>query len=403
MATVEFKAGIFSRPNWAEVSLGALRKNFKTIAQRVAPAMVCAVIKCNAYGHGVADCGRALEAEGARWFGVTSTEEGACLREAGIGGRLLLMTGYWRGEEDAVVAHRLTPAVWTLDHVERLERAVRARRTDGKLAVHLKVDTGMGRVGVPAAEAERLARRIAGSEQVELEGVFSHIASSEVLDAEDAAAQIVSFNRVLSSLRAAGLEPPLRHLSNSAAVAGRPDTWNTMVRPGLALYGYLPSPQPAQPRRGLGTPAPFSAHAGMMFPAPLTVEPVLSWKTRIISQREMPAGQAIGYNATYVTKAPSRIAVIAAGYGDGFNRAMSNKARVIVRDHYAPVIGRISMELTSIDVTEIPGTEIGDEALLIGRSEHCSVTAEDQARWVGTIPYEITCGINRRVPRVYVE
>ena len=218
--------------------------------------------------------------------------------------------------------------------------------------------------------------------------MFSHIASSEVLDAEDAAAQIVCFNRVLSSLRAAGLEPPLRHLSNSAAVAGRPDTWNTMVRPGLALYGYVP---------------PFSAHARTKFPAPLTVEPVLSWKTRIISQREMPAGQAIGYNATYMTKAPSRIAVIAAGYGDGFNRAMSNKARVIVRDHYAPVVGRISMELTTIDVTEIPGTEIGDEALLIGRSEHCSVTAEDQAGWVGTIPYEITCGINRRVPRVYVE
>ncbi len=388
MATVEYKAGIFSRPNWAEVSLGALRKNFKTIAQRVAPATVCAVIKCNAYGHGVVDCGRALEAEGARWFGVTSTEEGACVREAGVGGRLLLMTDYWRGEEDAVVAHQLTPAVWTLDHVERLERAVRARRTNGKLAVHLKVDTGMGRVGVPAAEVEALARRIAGSEQVELEGVFSHIASSEVLDAEDAAAQIVCFNRVLSSLRAAGLEPPLRHLSNSAAVAGRPDTWNTMVRPGLALYGYVP---------------PFSAHATTKFPAPLTVEPVLSWKTRIISQREMPAGQAIGYNATYMTKAPSRIAVIAAGYGDGFNRAMSNKARVIVRDHYAPVVGRISMELTTIDVTEIPGTEIGDEALLIGRSEHCSVTAEDQARWVGTIPYEITCGINRRVPRVYVE
>jgi alanine racemase len=403
MATVESKAGIFSRPNWAEVSLGALRKNFKTIAQRVAPATVCAVIKCNAYGHGVVECGRALEAEGAKWFGVTSTEEGTSVREAGIGGRILLMTGYWRGEEDAIFANRLTPAIWTLDHVERLERAVRARRTNGKLAVHLKIDTGMGRVGVPAAEAEALARRIAGSEQVEFEGVFSHIASSEVLDAEDAAAQIVGFNRVLSSLRAAGLEPPLRHLSNSAAVAGRPDTWNTMVRPGLALYGYVPSPQPAQPRRGLGAPPPFSAHAGTTLPPPLAVEPVLSWKTRIISQREMPAGQAIGYNATYVTQTPSRIAVIAAGYGDGFNRAMSNKARVIVRDHYAPVVGRISMELTTIDVTEIPGTEIGDEVLLIGRSEHCSVTAADQARWVGTIPYEITCGINRRVPRVYVE
>ncbi len=386
MATVESKAGIPLRPNWAEVSLGALRKNFQTIAQRVAPATVCAVIKCNAYGHGVVECGRTLEADGAKWFGVTAAEEGACLRDAGIGGRILLMTGFWRGEEEVVIANRLTSAVWALDHIERLERAMPARRAGGKLPVHLKLDTGMGRVGVPAPEAERLVRRIAASERLELEGVFSHLASSEVLDAEDAAAQIAGFNRVLSALRAAGLEPPLRHLSNSAAIAGRPDTWNTMVRPGLALYGYVP---------------PFSAHEGTKLPAPLPVEPVLTWKTRIISQREMPAGQALGYNATYLTKAPARIAVIAAGYGDGFNRAMSNKGRVIVRDHYAPVVGRISMDLTTIDVTGVPGAEVGDEVLLIGRTAHCSVTAEDQAKWVGTIPYEITCGINWRVPRVY--
>ena len=350
--------------------------------------MVCAVIKCNAYGHGVVECGRALEADGAKWFGVTAAEEGACIREAGINGRILLMTGFWRGEEDAIIDNRLTPAVWTLDHIERLERALQARRAKGKLPVHLKIDTGMGRVGVPAAEVEPLARRIAASEYVELEGVCSHLASSEALDADDAAAQIDCFKQVLATLRAAGLEPPLRHLSNSAAIGGRPDTWNTMVRPGLALYGYLP---------------PFNVHAGVKLPAPLPVEPVLTWKTRIVSQRDMPAGQAIGYNGTYVTKAPSRIAVIAAGYGDGFNRAMSNKGRVIVRDHYAPVVGRISMDMTTIDVTGVPGAEIGDEALLIGKSEHCSVTAADHANWVGTIPYEITCGINWRVPRVYLD
>jgi len=388
MATVECKAGRFSRPNWAEVSLSTLRKNFKTIAQRVAPATVCAVIKCNAYGHGVVAGGRALAAEGAIWFGVTGPEEGVCLRQAGIDGRILLMTGFWRGEEDVIVGHRLTPAVWTLDHLERLESAVRARRVNTKLPVHLKVDSGMGRVGVPAAEAEPLARRIANSEYLELEGVFSHIASSEVLDAEDAARQIVSFNRVLAVLRAAGMEPPLRHLANSAAVAARAESWHTMVRPGLALYGYLP---------------PFSAQAGTKLPAPLPVQPVLSWKTRIISQRKMPAGQAIGYNGTYVTQAPARIAAIATGYGDGFNRALSNQGRVIVRDHYAPVVGRVSMELTTIDVTTVPGTQVGDEVLLIGRSERCSVTAADHARWAGTIPYEITCGINARVPRVYLD
>ncbi len=388
MVTVESKPAVHLRPNWAEVSLRTLRNNFKAIVQRVAPSTVCAVIKCNAYGHGVVECGRALEADGAKWFGVTAAEEGACIREAGIHGRILLMTGFWRGEEDAVVGYSLTPAVWTLDHIERLERAMQARRPKGKFPVHLKVDTGMGRVGVPAAEIEPLARRIAASEYVELEGVFSHVASSEVLDADDAAAQIVRFNQALATLRAAGLEPPLRHLANSAAIGGRPDTWNTMVRPGLALYGYLP---------------PFSAQAGVKLPAPIPVEPVLSWKSRIVSRREMPAGQAIGYNGTYVTKAPSRIAVIAAGYGDGFNRALSNKGRVIVRDHYAPIVGRISMDMTTIDVTGVPGAEIGDEALLIGKSEHCAVTAEDHADWAGTIPYEITCAINWRVPRVYLD
>ncbi len=377
------------RPTWAEVSLSVLRHNYRAIVERVAPATVCAVIKCNAYGHGVVECGRALAAEGATWLGITSAEEGARLRDAGIGCRILVMAGMWRGEEDTVIGHQLTPIVWLSEHIERLDRAAREQRCQKKLPVHLKVDTGMGRLGVPFAEVESMARRIAASECLRLEGVCTHMASSELLDNEDAHAQVARFRQVLEALRTAGIEPSCRHMANTAAIDGRPSTWNNFVRPGLALYGYKP------PLVGNGQSCEQAP------PAPLPVAPVLTWKTRIISLRQFPPGQPIGYGGSYVTNAPSRIAVLAVGYGDGFRRAISNKGRVIVSDHYASVVGTVSMDLTTIDVSLIPGVEVGDEVILIGHSEHCSVTAEDHAQWAGTIPYEITCGISPRVPRIY--
>jgi alanine racemase len=337
----------------------------------------------------VVECSHALEAEGATWLGVTSAEEAARLRDAGIGCRILVMAGVWRGEEDTVVRHQLTPIVWLSEQIERLNRAARGQRCRKKLPVHLKVDTGMGRLGVPLAEVEDMARRIAASECLCLEGVCTHMASSEVLDSEPAHVQVARFRQVLEVLRKAGIEPIWRHMANTAAIEGRPNTWNNLVRPGLALYGYKP---PLVGNGEPGEPAPS---------ATLSVAPVLAWKTRIISLRQFPPGQAIGYGGSYVTNAPSRIAVLAVGYGDGFRRAMSNQGRVIVGDHYAPVVGTISMDLTTIDVSLIPGVEVGDQVLLLGRSEHCSVTAEDHARWTGTIPYEITCGIAPRVQRIY--
>jgi alanine racemase len=390
LSSAELKSISLSRPTWAEVSLPALRQNYWIIARHVAPSAICAVVKCDAYGHGVVQCARALEEEGAEWLGVTSAEEGLRLREAGVTCQILVMTGFWRGEEEAIIAGRLTAAVWTLEHVELLERAARRYRS-GKLPVHLKIDTGMGRLGLPFAELQKMASRIAASPSLELEGVCSHLASSEVLGAQDTAAQIVRFSQVRELLRSAGLQPRYRHLANTAAIIGRPETWDNMVRPGLVLYGYnLP----------YAVPADFDEQ---QIPKPLPVTPVMTWKTRIVSLREFPAGQPIGYNGTFVTRAPSRIAVVPVGYGDGFFRAMSNKGRVIVRQQYAPLVGNISMDLSTIDVTGIAGAELGDEVLLIGASGQCSVTAADQARWAGTIPYEITCGLAPRVPRIYLQ
>ncbi len=379
------------RPTWVEVSLGALRYNFRTIQDHVAPqATVCAVVKADAYGHGAVECARALEAAGAKWFGVTSTGEGVALREAGIGGRILLMTGFWRGEEEAVVRQRLTPAVWARSHIQLLEDAAAKGGTAERVPVHLKVDTGMARLGIPPTELAGFAKFLLSARRVVLEGVFTHIASSEIVDAPDVETQITGFDQALATLSQQGLSPAVVHMANSAAIATRPRTWKSLVRPGISLYGYY---------------LPFTSVNGRAADASLAlpVKPILSWKTRILSLRDVSAGQPLGYNGAYVTQAPSRIAALPVGYADGLSRKLSSKGRVIVRDGHAPMVGSISMDLTLIDVTGIPGVEVGDEVILIGSKGGSSITAWEHARLALTIPYEVLTSLSKRLPRRYVE
>lgn len=350
-------------------------------------ATVCAVVKCDAYGHGAVECARALQDEGASWFGVTSTEEAVRLRRGGISGRILVMTGFWRGEELEVLEHDLTPTVWSSEHVELLESAARRmRRPKREVPVHLKVDTGMTRLGVSSAELPELCGDLLRADHLTVEGVFSHLASSETLDAEDAKKQIARFNEVRGMVREAGITPAYEHLANSAAIAGRPDTLHNMVRPGLLLYGSC-----------------LPLENGSRHAPKLDVTPVLSWKTRIIALRDIPAGRAIGYGGNFVTQRPTRMAVIPVGYGDGFTRQLSSRGRVIINDRYAPIIGNVSMDLTTVDVTDIAGASLGDEVILIGSSENCKITMEEHAAMAQTIPYEIICGLSPRVPRHYVE
>jgi alanine racemase len=372
-------------PTWAEVSLDALRQNFRAVRKHVGESVsICAVVKADAYGHGAAACARALEAEGVPWFGVTGTEEAMALRRAGITARLLLMTGIWKGEEDEVVANHLTPVAWEPWHVERLEKA--AYKQQVMLPVHLKIDTGMTRLGVASEALPDLCEQLASSQHLRLEGVSTHFAS--VRDPEKTRKQATLFEECLAIVHAAGLGPTLVHMANSAAILSRSETWNTMVRPGIALYGYA------------GTPTPGSAPASAAVPPVL--HPVLAWKTRVIAVKNVSAGNAVGYGGTFVTQAQSRIAVLPVGYADGFHRLLSNRGRVIVRGEYAPVAGRVSMDLTTVDVTAIPGVEAGDEAILIGESNGKTVDAREHARICETIPYEILCSISKRVPRVYV-
>ena len=388
VATAEIVARTATRPTWAEVSLANLRQNFRVVERHVGSGVtVCAVVKADAYGHGATECARALEEEGAQWLGVTSLDEAIPLRDAGIRARILLMTGFWRGEEEEIVRLRLTPTVWEPGQVELFEKAA-ARLGLPKHAVHLKVDTGMGRLGVAPEDLPQVCSALKSSPHLALEGLSTHLASSEVLDAPSVGEQLKCFEEVRRRLRAEGFDPPLIHAANTGAVISRQESWNSMVRPGIALYGYyLPFERAGRDVSGSKLR--------------LAVKPVLTWKTRILSLREVRANQALGYGGTYVTKAPARIAVLPVGYADGLNRQLSSRGRVIVREHYAPLVGRISMDLTLADVTGLPGIAVGDEVVLLGSCDGLNVDAREHASLANTNPYEILCGISKRVPRKY--
>ncbi|MGA9072647.1 MAG: alanine racemase [Candidatus Sulfotelmatobacter sp.] len=385
--TVEIMSRVATRPTWAEVSLVTLRQNFRTVVKHAGAAVsVCAVVKADAYGHGAVECSRALQAEGAKWLGVTSLDEAIPLRDAGIESRILLMTGFWRGEESEIVRLRFTPTVWEPWHIESLENAAASRV--GRHAVHLKVDTGMGRLGVSLDELPAVLKALSAAPHLAFEGLSTHLASSEIMDAPSVAEQERRFEETQRIVRAAGFHPSLVHMANTSALISRRETWNNMVRPGVALYGYYLPFQRAGREVSGGT-------------LRLPVKPVLTWKTRILSMRNFAANQALGYGGTYVTKAPAQVAVLPVGYADGYNRQLSNRGRVIVRDHYAPIIGSISMDLTLVDVTGIPGIAVGDEVILLGTSDGLSVDALEHARLANSSPYEILCNISKRVPRRY--
>ena len=378
---------IATRPTWAEVSLSKLRENFSAVEHHVGNGVtVCAVVKADAYGHGAVECARALQQEGAAWLGVTSLDEAIPLREAGIRTRILLMTGFWRGEEVEIVRLRLTPTVWEAGQIESLNRA--AGSAPG-FPIHLKVDTGMGRLGASMEDLPAVCKLLQGASNLLLGGISTHLASSEILDAFSVQEQLRRFAQAQSLLRNAGLNPLLVHAANTSAVITRADALYNMVRPGIALYGYhLPFERAGKEVTDKTTE--------------LGVNPVLQWKTRILSLRKMPANQALGYGGTYVTKSDAIIAVLPVGYADGLNRQLSSRGRVIVRENYAPIVGRVSMDLTLADVTGIRGVAVGDEVVLLGSSNKLTVDAREHANLANTTPYEILCSISKRVPRKYL-
>ncbi|HEX4947679.1 MAG TPA: alanine racemase [Blastocatellia bacterium] len=369
------------RPTWAEISLPNLIHNYRTI-KRFLPdqAQLMAVVKANAYGHGAVACAQALEAE-AEWFGVALIEEGVELRNAGITRPILCLGGTWHGQAETVIAHDLTPVVFRYDQVEELH--TQARLTNRVVNYHLKVDTGMGRLGVPFADLLDFLPALCQFTHLKLDGLMTHLAEAEALDQEFTRRQIEGFQSSLQIVRAMGFAPTWHHLANSAGIHAHPNDYGNLARAGAAMYGFT---------RDVIAPMPEA----------FAVEPVMSLHSRVVQLKTVPANTPLGYGRTFTTTRPSHIATIPIGYADGLRRAHSNQGHVLVRGQAAPIVGRISMDLTILDVTDVVGVALDDEVILLGVQGEQRIAAEDLAEQIGTISYEIACGISARVPRVYV-
>lgn len=368
---------------WAEISLKRIAANFEALRRAAGGAEVAPVVKANAYGHGAVAVARRLEAEGAKWLGVSNAVEGATLRQAGIEARILVMGGFIRDEIDAFFDHGLTPVVHSLDSLKELERVAGARGE--KLKIHIKLDTGMGRLGTQAPASE-IAGALRALQQLECEGVMSHLASAADFDSEQTLGQAAAFDAALDQLRAGGVGARLVHMATSAPLAyGMKKLFHSMVRPGLAVYGYVPE--------AVG-PAPEVR---------VRVEPALEWKARVLEVKAVAAGAPVGYNAQWRAGRGSRIAVVAAGYADGVPHTLAGRGRVIAGEQLVPVVGAVSMDLITVDVTESPAVRAGDVVTILGAEAGAVHSAADLAREGGVIPYVVLCGIGNRVVRVYVD
>lgn len=377
------------RPLWAEISTTAMAKNLAVIRRHIGPKpKILAVVKANAYGLGAVPVSKALAKAGADRFGVTCQNEGIELRDAGIRKSILVLTGFWPGEEKSFIRHGLTPTVTRLEDVRNLERAAKAAHMKSPLRFHLKINTGMNRLGLPAEQIDAFASALADCRHIELEGTFTHFASAEDFSAQQTDEQETAFHRCLERLRALRVSPGIVHMANSGAICARPSTWADMVRPGAILYGYYQSFDPPQ--------------KGHEVQRRLPVEPSLSLRARIISLRDLPAGQPVGYSAKFVTARPSRIAVINAGYADGILRQRTNHGCALVRGRGVPLVGTISMDLTTLDVTDVPDVALGDVVTIYGRDGEAEIRVSDVAREIGTVTSDLLCALGRRVPRYYL-
>lgn len=377
-------------PTRAEISRSKLVDNFRLLSGLAGPeTQLLAVVKANGYGHGLSDCARILKAEGARWFGVTSVAESIALRAVCTEARILALSGLWEGEADAVLEYGLTPVVWEAAHLDCIEEAARRRGIGvGEVPVHLEIDTGMSRQGVSPGELTDLLERFGRGSALRLEAVMTHFFSPDSPNAT--AKQMTQFELAVEQIVAAGLRPEYLSAGSSSdlldastgAVSdlARRCGAKRMMRAGLALYGYEP---------GRGT------RAGLI--------PVLTWKTTISALREIEPGTAVGYGGTFIASRRTKLALLRVGYADGLNRLLSNCGSVLVRGQRAPVAGRISMDQTTVDVTEIEGASVGDEVVLIGEQGVDRITAADMAVLTGTIAYDVLCAITARVPRRTVE
>lgn len=378
------------RPTWAEINLNALAVNLQIVKSEIgANVSVMAVVKANAYGHGAVRCAQRLEAEGADWFGVALPEEGIELRNTGITKPILCLAGFWEGQAEACLQHKLIPAAYRLDMIAALDSAARER---GEVAdVHVKIDTGMGRLGVRFDEIPEFLNALTQFNNIRVDGLMTHFAAADEPSCGPLTKdQLKRFDHAVAAFRERGYKPTYRHLSNSAGIFAQPaasgklgaETGGNMVRPGGVLYGLW---------RDILDPE----HRDQKF------QPVMSFHSRITFLKWVPAGETVGYGCTFEASRKTLVATVPLGYDDGYMRALSNRGHAIIRGVYATVIGRISMDLTLIDATNVSGVQLDDEVVLLGNSGGLSITAEELGKIAGTLSYEVTCGIGSRVPRFF--
>ncbi|MFO7676233.1 MAG: alanine racemase [bacterium] len=368
---------------WAEVNLDALNWNLDRVRRFVDGRPLLMAVKADGYGHGLVEVARELQ-DRVTAFGVAGVDEGIKLRRAGVREPVIIVLSPAPYEEiPDLFAHRLTPTVTEPEFADRLSRAAQERRLE--IGVHIEVDTGMGRTGVGLDEAGNFIRAVAALPGLKVEGVFTHFPSADT-DILFTETQLAAYFRLLAELEQEGFDRILRHSANSAGLLNVRESHLDMVRPGLIVYGILPESYRAGRRR-----------------IDLDLRPVMSLRSRIVNLRRIPAGRSISYDRNYFTTRESTIAVITAGYGDGYPWALTNHGHALVHCHRAPIVGNVCMDLTMLDVTDVPGVRIGDPVTLLGAEGEEIISANDLATWAGTIPYDIICRVSPRVPRIYIK
>ncbi|HHW57109.1 MAG TPA: alanine racemase [Clostridia bacterium] len=369
------------RPTRAEIYLDNIVHNLKEVKKAVGEKVkIMGVVKANAYGHGSCQVAKVLIENGIYYLAVATVEEALELRECGIDFPILIFGYTPLTQAKELVRYDITQTVFDIRYVKELEKI--ALSIGKRAKVHVKIDTGMGRIGYTDLNlAERGIKEMMTMEGIEVEGIFSHFATSDGKDKTYTEKQFELFKILIDRLKGKGINIPLKHIANSGAIIGHQYSYLDMVRPGIVLYGSYPSDE-VEKR--------------------LDLKETMGFKTKIVHIKEVPEGTSISYGRTYRTKRKSKIATLPVGYADGFNRLLSNNHKVLVKGKYAPVVGRICMDQTMIDVTDIEGVEVGDDVIILGNQGGEKITADEIAKKIKTIPYEVYCGISRRVPRIYI-
>ncbi len=371
---------VMHRPTWVEIDLSALRHNLLAIKRTAGPGVkIMGIVKADAYGHGDYEVCRVLLNHGVEMLGIAILEEGIQLRDKGIQAPLLLLGGLFEDQIDTVIQCNVIPTVYDLKLAGVLSK--RAHELHKTIPVHVYVDTGMGSIGVKYDKAVEFVKSLHDIKNIFIDGIYTHCSCSDEKESAYTNLQIRRFRDVLATLDAMKIGIPLRHMANSGAIIGYPDAYFTMVRPGLSLYGLYPSEEVS---RDIG------------------IRPVMSFKTRVVHIKDMQPGDEVGYSRTYKITKPTRVATLPFGYDDGYNRLLSGQGKVIIRGVTASIIGRVCMDQCFVDVSHINEVCVGDEVVVYGSQGQETISIESIARELQTIPYEVTCSVSKRVPRIYI-